>query len=227
MVLFCTIRRVIPIREVTTALFTGKVFQPQEKSPTDSTWCIGTLETGEECDSTDISLPPDNDYFALRQPKFEIVVPPLTVLPDQAVTLTTTQTTQVAPTHRAEIVVHVNLPRTPIPRTKSIPRKPLPREPSICDEDNEGYDRSSSFSCQKPIRRLPPIPHRSRPVASTPPPYRSAATHSRQYSVSRFVPSHSHSRSLDSVVSDTPLMSGLTMFGSTIRDSLGDGGSSC
>lgn len=73
-VLFCTIRRVIPVKEVAKEFFTGQIFRTQEESPGDTAWCIGSLETGEKCISDDkLSLPVNDDYSALRQPKFEIV----------------------------------------------------------------------------------------------------------------------------------------------------------
>jgi len=218
-VLFCTIRRVTPIREVATALFTGRVFQKQEKSLTD-------MGTGEKRISADLS----NDYFALRQPKVEIVAPPPAVLHDNTLTSTTTQAAQLTPAIGTEGVVHANSPQPP--RTRSIPRKPLPREPSIYGEGGEGYDRSP-LPRQSLIRRLPSIPRGSRPgplpsVAekweSPPPPHRSSTPHSEQYSFLSSVPSHGHSGSLDSVASDLSLLSGSVSFGPTDGDNLkGDG----
>lgn len=220
-VLFCTIRRVIPVREVTAALFTGKIFRTQEKSSGGTTWCIGSMETGEKRISADLSLPTSDDHFILRQPKFEIVTPPPAVLSAHTVPSVTAQTAQPAPTIRAEVIVHADSPKRPIPRTRSTSR-PLPREPSICSDNSEGYDRSSTFS--RSIRRLPPIPRGPRSVAlpsviekreTSPPPYLPATAHGRQYSVSNSAPFHSHSPSLHSVASD---MSGSTLFGSTDRD---------
>jgi len=222
-VLFCTIRRVIPIREVATALFTGKVFRAQEKSSTETTWCIGSLETGEKRAPTNRSLPTTNDYFVLRQPKFDIVTPPPAVLPDQTPTPVTVKIPQLTPTIRTEDVAHADSPQPPIHRTRPIPRKPLPREPSIYSDDGEG----SSFSRNGSVRRLPPIPRGPRPLPSvvekpeTPPPlHHRAMTCSRQNSVAS---SHSHSASLNSVASDTSSMSGSTLFGSTDGDSLKGG----
>lgn len=134
--LFCTIRRVIPIRDVATALLAGRVFQKQEKPSTDTTRCAGPMETGEK--RTSAGLP--GDYFALRQPKFEIITPPA-VLPDRILTSMTTQTAQLAPTIRMAGVARANSPRTP--RTRG---GPLPRESSIYSEDGEGSDRSPSLS---------------------------------------------------------------------------------
>lgn len=224
-ILFCTIRRVIPIKEVATGLLNGKIFQPQEPSSTDSTWCIGSMESGEKHISAALSLPADNDYFALRQPKFEIVSPPPAAhSPDRAVTETPAQTSETAPTHKTGLVVHVDPPKPTVPKTRLIPRKPLPAEPSIHSEDGDGSDRFTSFSRQSSFRRLPPIPQGPQPVAlppfvekrgTPPPPYRPGSSHDRQSSVSGPVRSHSHSRSYDSVVSDASSMSGSTLFGSS------------
>ena len=221
--LFCTIRRVIPVREVAAALFTGKIFRAQEKSSAETTWCIGSMETGEKRIPADLSLPTSDDYFVLRQPKFEIVTPPPAVLPAYTVPSVTAQITQLTPTFRTEVVVHADSPQPPIPRTRSNSR-PLPREPSICSDGGEGYDRSSSFSRQSLVRRLPPIPRGPQSTTlpsviekkeTPPPPYLPAIAHGRQYSVSSSAPSHNHSSSLDSVTSD---ISGSTLFGSTDRD---------
>ncbi|KAF9653007.1 hypothetical protein BDM02DRAFT_3183333 [Thelephora ganbajun] len=230
-VLFCTIRRVIPIKEVAVALFTGKAFRKQEVSSTDTTWCIGSLKADEERISTNLSLPTNDDYFILRQPKFEIVTPLPAVLPDKTATPMTAQFIQPVPMFGTEAVVHADpSPRSPIPRTRSISRRPLPVEPSIYSEDSEEYDRSSSFSRQSSIRRLPPIPQGSRPAAlppivekrdSPPPSYRSITTHTRQCSASSSVPSHSHSASLDSVTSGSSI-SGSTLLGSADKDSSKD-----
>lgn len=202
--------------------FTGKAFRSQGASSTDTTWCIGCAENGEkERISADLSLATNDDCFILRQPKFEIVTPPAAVLRDRPVTSTTVQTAQVIPTHGMDAAVRVDLPRTPIQRTRPAQRKPLPREPSALSEDGEGYVRSSSSSYRSSIRRLPPIPQSPRPAALPsvveereilPPSYRSVTTHSRRYSVLRSIPSHSHSGSLDSVASDVSLMSGSTQF---------------
>lgn len=169
------------------------------------------MEAGEKRISADLPLPANIDYFVLRQPEFEIdTPPPPAVLPAHTVPSVTVQTTQLAPTFRAEVVVHADPPQRPIPRTRSISR-PLPREPSICSDDVEGSDRSSSFSRQSSIRRLPSIPRGPRSAAlpsviekreTPPPPYLPAVAHSRRYSVSGPTPSHSHSSSIDSVASD-------------------------
>ena len=215
------------------ALFTGKIFQPQEVSSTDTTtWCIGTMEIGEKDRiSADLSLPTNNDYFALRQPKFEIVTPPPVVLSDQIAGSTTVRTGQVVPTDGTNVVVHADFSITPIPRTRSVQRKPLPTEPLIYSGGREEYNRFSSSSHQSSIRRLPPIPRGPRPVTllsfmeeqETPPPsYRSTRTHGRRRSVSNSVPSHNYSGSLDSVVSDVSLVSGSTLSGSARGDSLSD-----
>lgn len=218
-VLFCTIRRVIPVREVAAALFTGKIFRTQEKPSAETIWCIDSMETGEECISADLSLPTSDDHFVLRQPKFEIVTSPSGVLHAHPVP---SLTTQLAPMKRTEDVVHADSSQRPDPKTGLISR-PLTREPSICSDGGEGHDRSSSFS-QSSVRRLPPLPSSPRSAAlpsaikkqeTPPPPYLPTTAYSRQCSVSSSPLPHTHSSSLDSVVSD---ISGSTLFGSTDRD---------
>jgi len=227
-VLFCTIRKVIPIREVTTALFTGKVFQTQEKSPTDSTWFIGSMETGEKRFTIDLSPPASNDIFVLRQPKFDIITPPPAVLPDEGAIPTTAQTAHLNATTGRWVMVRANSPEISIAGTRTIPRGSLPRESSIYSKDGGGYDRSSSFSHQSSIRRLPPIPRGPQstalpPVIETqrtlPPSSLPVTSHSREYSVSRSAPSHTHSRSFDSVAS-VSWMSDSTLLGPAGGDGL-------
>jgi hypothetical protein len=219
-VLFCTIRRVIPVKEVAAALFTGKIFRAQEKSSGETTWCIGSMEAGEKRTSADLSLPTSNDHFVLRQPKFEIITPPPAVH--------CAHTIQPVPVIRTEAVFHADAPQSPVSGATSISR-PLPREPSICSDDGEGCDRSSSFSRQSSIRRLPPVPHGPQSTVlpsviekreTPPPPYLPAKAHSRQHVGSSSAPSHSRSPSRDSVASD---MSGSTLFGSTDRGGPKDG----
>ena len=198
-VLFCTIRRVIPVKEVLVGILTGKAFRKRLDEPPDTTWCIGTMEAGEKNITDDVAIVASDDYFALRQPKFEIVNPP-----DQAVAATTPQTAQKVPTPRTNFVP-ADLPSV-IPRST----KPLPTAPSIYSED-EGSDHGSSFSRQSSFRRLPPVPQgpRSAPLLpvserreSPPPPYRPDSSQHR-YSISG---THSHTGSFDSVISDTPLL---------------------
>jgi len=205
-VLFCTIRRVIPVKEVLVGIFTGKAFRKRVDEPQDTTWCIGTMEAGEKDITADVAVVASDDYFALRQPKFEIVTPP-----DQAAATTTTRTAQNVPTARTENVVPIDPPNTTIPTRRFA--KPLPTAPSVHSED-EGSDRSSSFSHQSSFRKLPPVPRapRSAPLLpvtekrdSPPPPYRPDSSQHR-YSISGAVQTHSHTGSYDSVVSDTPLL---------------------
>ena len=204
-VLFCTIRRVIPVKEVAIALFTGRIFRAQEESHGDTTWCIGSLETGQKCISdSELSLPVNDNDFMLRQPKFENVTPPPAALLDKIV---------IPPPRRA----------------RSIPRKPLPREYLIPNEDADGHDHSP-IPRQGLARRLPPIPQRPRtPVlpsvveirGTPPPPYRPITTLHRQSQASRSVSSHSRKGSLDSVTSDFSL---ITVLQSTDKGSLKDDG---
>jgi len=211
-VLFCTIRRVIPVKEVVKGIFTGKVFRKREDEPTDSTWCIGTLEVGEK---DDVSIVASDDYFALRQPKFEIITPPQVAvplpLPDQPVAEPTTQTAPTFPVPRTEDAISMDAPKIPPLR---IHRKPLPIEPSIHDEEGDGSDSHTSFSPQSSLRKLPTVPPKSAPLRSItengdspPPPYLPGGSHHR-YSVSISARSHSYAGSYDSVVSDTPLLRG-------------------
>ena len=210
--LFCTIRRVIPVRRVLVGLFTGKAFQKREAEPTDSTWCIGTLESGEKDVSTDVALLANDDYFALRQPEFEIVNPLSATPPDQAVATTAIQTAQTVAIPRSEDVVRTEFPKPTFPKSRLSPRKPLPIEPSMLSED-EGPDLRTSFARQSSCRRLPPIPLTAPlPIflnrrESPPPPHRPGSSHQR-YSVSGSAQTHSRTGSYDSVTSDTPLMSG-------------------
>ena len=93
------------------ALFTDNIFRSREVSPTDTTTrCTGSMEAGEkERAPADLSPPTDDDYFVLRQPKFEIVTPPpWAALPDQVVTSTTAQTARAVPTHSAEAAVRAD-----------------------------------------------------------------------------------------------------------------------
>ena len=188
-ILFCTIRRVIPIGEVAMGLFTGKVFRSQEVSSGETTWCIGSMETGEkERISANLSLVTSDDCFILRQPKFEIVTPPPIALPDKTMIPTAARTAQTIRTCGLDAAARVGPQELPIPRTRSTQRRPLPREPSIRGEDGEGSDRSSS-SHRSSIRRLPPIPQSPQPAAllsivegrGTPhPPYCSTSTRGGQ-----------------------------------------------
>lgn len=233
-VLFCTIRRVIPVKEVAKALFTGRIFHTKEDSSGDTTWCVGSLETGEKCTS---DAPVDDDYFVLRQPKFEIVAPPPAVLPKKIVMPTTPrQIAQLSLTVSKEVAFHPG-PQPPSLRTaRSIPRKPLPREYSAHSEDVESHGHGhSSVSRQGSARRLPPIPGGPRTPTfptvvekweTSPPPCRPTTTVGRQSSASRSLPSQSRSGSLDSAVSDSSLISGSTVFGSTDNGSLKDHGGS-
>ncbi|KAF9792980.1 hypothetical protein BJ322DRAFT_91315 [Thelephora terrestris] len=197
-VLFCTIRRVIPVKEVAKALFTGQIFRTGENPPTDSTWFIGTLEAGGNDIADDLSLPVDDNYFVLRQPKFEIVtLPPPAVLSNGPVMpRASKQTARLSLTVNTEAVVHTDT-RSPLPRTRSIPRKPLPRDV---------YDRSPSVFRQGSTRKLPPVPQGPRAPTlpsvierreTPPPPYRPITAHNHRPSASRSVSSHSHSNSLD------------------------------
>jgi hypothetical protein len=157
-VLFCTIPRVIPVKEFAKALFTGQIFRTHQKSPGDTTWCIGTLESGERCISDhELSIPANDDHFVLRQPKFEIVTPPPVLLPNEVVLPTALrQTARLSLAVSGEIVVHPVL-RSPPPRTTgSIPRKPLPREYHIHSEDAESNGHSPA-PCQGSTRRTPSI----------------------------------------------------------------------
>ena len=206
--LFCSIRRVIPVREVLLGILTGKAFRKRVDEPQDTTWCIGTMEAAEKDIMPDVALAPNDDYFALRQPKFEIVAPP-----DQPVAAVTAQTAQKVPTPRTEDVVPTDPLRIAVPTSRSA--KPLPTAPSVYGE-SEGSDHSSSFSRQSSFRKLPPVPQgpRSAPLLpvserreSPPPPYRPGSSQHR-YSISRTARSHSHTGSYDSVVSDTPLLRG-------------------
>ena len=173
-------------------------------------------------------MPPANDdYFILRQPKFEIITPPQAVLPDHAIPPVTVQTTRLTPTIRTEVVVHADSPQYPIPRTR-LNLRPLPREPSTYS-DGEGYGRSSSFSRPSSMRRLPPVPRGPRPTVlpsvveergNLPPPYPPVTAHYSRYSVSSSVPSHSYSTSIDSTASGPSLMSGSALLGSTSKGSL-------
>lgn len=230
-VLFCVIRRVIPVKEVAKALFTGQIFRTQENSPTDSTWFIGTMEIMEDGISDDLSLPIDDDHFVFRQPKSEILtLPPPAVLPIKFVTPTASKQMARPPiTISTEAVFYLD-PRSPPPKVKLIPRKPSPRE-SVYSGDGKGRDRSSSISRQGSTRKLPPIPQGPRAAAlpsvvqrqeTPPPPYRPTTAHNNKSSVSRSVPSHSHSNSLDSIASDSSLISGSTLLGSTGKGSIKD-----
>jgi len=205
--LFCMIRRVVPVREVATALFTGRIFRMKDEVPEDVTWFIGSMEVGEKRLSVGHSLPADNDYFALRQPKFEIVNPPPTTVRIET-----------------EIVhVHSDPSQGPILRDGTIARDPLPSEPPIYGKDGGGRDRSFSLSPIDSTRRFPPIPRPPQPAVlptvnerweTPPPPYRpDASTNIKEYSVSRAVPSHSHAESFDSVASEGSWMSGSTLLG--------------
>lgn len=215
-VLFCTIRRVIPVKQVTKALFTGRIFQKQENAVGDETWFIGTLETGEKGVSRNLSVPTTDDYFVLRQPKFEIVTPPPAVLREKKALSVALRPSL---TVNTSVFVHAD-PQPPLPKLKTIPRKPLP---SIYSEDDKTLGRTpSTVSRQGSIRRLPPIPQGLKTATlpsvsekweSAPPPYCPTPTVSRRPSVSSPASSHSHSESLDSVGSDTSFMSGSTLFG--------------
>jgi len=208
-VLFCTIRRVIPVKEVLAGIFTGKVFRKRVDEPQDTTWCIGTMEAGEKDITSDIAVVANDDYFALRQPKFEIVAPP-----DQPVAVTTTQTAQKVLTLRTEGVVPTDPPAVAFRVSRLT--KPLPTAPSVQSEDSEGSRHDTSFSRQSSFRKLPPVPQgpRSAPLLpvserreSPPPPYRPGSSQHR-CSISETVRTHSHIGSYDSVVSDTPLLGG-------------------
>jgi len=203
--LFCTIRRVIPIKEVTIGLVTGRIFRQKEKPQTEATWFAGSIEDGEKPESVSIVPAATEDAFLLRQPKFEIIIPPQAVLPN----------------HESP------------PRTTSFSR-PSPEEPSIYGDGDERHD-PSSFSRDRFIRKLPPVPRVPRPGAlpsiaeggeSPLAPYCPATTRGGQYSVSRSAPAHSHSLSLDSTASDTTAISGPILFGPAGGDDLGDNDSS-
>lgn len=234
-VLFCTIRRVIPVKEVAKALFTGQVFRARESSPTDLTWFIGSLEAGEKCPSDDPSLQADDDIFILRQPKFEIVAPPQAVHSGKTVmSMAQRQTMRLPLAINTEVVSHTD-PQPPRPKTRTVSRKLLPREHSIHSDDGKDQDRPSPIPRQGSIRKLPPIPQGYRattlpPVSENqgnpPPHYRPTMTNNDQSSVTRPVPSRSRSESIGSTVSDTSLISGSTLLGSADNDGLKDDGSS-
>jgi len=172
--------------------------------------------------------PASNDIFVLRQPKFDIIIPPPAVLPDEGAIPTTAQTAHLNATTGRWVMVRANSPEISIAGTRTIPRGSLPRESSIYSKDGGGYDRSSSFSHQSSIRRLPPIPRGPQstalpPVIETqrtlPPSSLPVTSHSREYSVSRSAPSHTHSRSFDSVAS-VSWMSDSTLLGPAGGDGL-------
>jgi len=206
-VLFCTIRKVIPVKEVLIGVLTGKAFQKRVDEPEDPTWCIGTMEAGGKHDTLDIAIAADDDYFALRQPKFEIVAPP-----DQPVAVPTTQTAQNVLAPRTENVAPTDPPIITVPVPRSRLNKPLPTPPSVYSED-EGSDQGTSISRQSSFRKLPPVPKgpRSAPLLhvfgereSPPPPYWPSSSQ-RRHSISGAARTHSHTGSYDSVVSD-PLL---------------------
>lgn len=203
--LFCTIQRVIPIKEVTIGLVTGRIFQRQEKSLTEASWFAGSIEDGEKPESITIVPAATEDSFLLRQPKFEIIIPPQAVLPN----------------HESP------------PRTTSLLRPSL-GEPAIYGDGDERCE-PSSFSRDRFIRKLPPIPRVPRPGALPPiaeseesplAPYCPAATRGGQHSVSKSARAHNHSLSIDSTTSDTTKISGPILFGPAGGEDLGHNDSS-
>jgi hypothetical protein len=200
---FCTIRRVLPVKEVARTLFTGRI-RAQVKSPGDTTWYIGSLEAGEKSVSdSDLSLPVNDDYFVLRLSKFEIVTPPPVVLPNKIVVIPSAPWNVARLSFRVstEVVVRSGPWSPPPRRTRSIPWGPLPHEYPIHDEDAEGHGHSP-IPHQGPARRLPPIPQGPQtPILSSvvekretpPPPCRPITTLGRQSPASRSVSSHNHS----------------------------------
>lgn len=228
-VLFCTIRRVIPVKEVAKALFTGQVFRARESSPTDSTWFIGSLEAGEKCPPDDPAFQADDDVFILRQPKFEIVAPPQAIYSRGAViSMAQRQTARLSLTINTRPVAHTD-PQAPPPKIRMVSRKPLQREPPTYGEDGKVQDYPSPISRQSSIRKLPPIPQDSGATTLSsvsenrgdlPLPYHPTMTHDNQLQITRSVSSRSRPESPDSTVSDTSLISGSTLLGSTDNDGL-------
>lgn len=149
-VLFCTIRRVVPVKEVAKALFTGRVFRQHADS--DTSWCVGSLEIKEDDVPDDLESFQTNDsHLASHQLKFVVVAPPITL--PSSVVVPATESWQTARRSLIVDTVHID-PRSPLLRAKSIPRKPLPRELSIYDEYGASRD------CHSPIpeKEYPPIP---------------------------------------------------------------------
>ena len=216
-VLFCTIRRVIPIREVVKALFTGQVFRTREESPTETTWNVGSLESGKKCTSDGALLPANDGLFVFRQTKFDIINPSPALLPDRvARPMISHQTVRLSFPISTE-VVHTN-PPSPLPKARSIPRKPVPNESLIYSEEGESHDRTPSSSRQDSIRKPPPVLQGPRTVVlspglenrGTPLPHHPTTSQSRRYSVSGSTPSHGHSDSPD------PAATRLSIPGSTL-----------
>jgi len=203
--LFCTIRRVIPVKEVMVGILTGKVFRKRVDDPSDSTWCIGTMETGEKGTIPDDPTLIEDDYFSHRQPRFEIVTPPQT----------TCRGAQTVPMPKTEADSPIDSPDT-IPKTRTTPGKPLPSGPSVYDDDGEWSGRGASFSYQNSLKDLPPVLQgpKSAPLPPVtedrvlpPPQYRQDTSHHR-HSVSGSSRTSSHTGSLGSVVSGAPLLGG-------------------
>ena len=200
--LFCTIRRVLPIKEVAIGLLTGRIIRQKAKPQAEATWFIGSVEDGEKLKPVEIVPAATTDAFLLRQPKFEIIVPPQAVLPNHVVPQVAERTTRQVPvtktevTIKTEVIAHADSPPKITP-----PPRPLPRKPPVHDDDGGGRD-PSSFSHGSLIRKLPPVP-RSGTLPSIVENQESvpASAPDNQYSISRSAPSHGHSLFLSSITS--------------------------